>query len=125
MRLFVLFSMLFLHVVDDWYLQGKLGSMKQKFWWEEHAPDVRYRKDYVIALLIHGFSWAFLMMLPLTMFVYLQRQVWYPSAYIVNMSLHSYVDHLKCNKFCINLIEDQVFHVIQIVVTWWICLYIF
>lgn len=30
MKLFVLFSMFFLHIVDDYYLQGILAKMKQK-----------------------------------------------------------------------------------------------
>lgn len=32
----LLLFMLFFHVVDDWVLQGKLGTMKQQSWWLNH-----------------------------------------------------------------------------------------
>ena len=32
---FVLASMLFMHVVDDYYLQGILANLKQRSYWEE------------------------------------------------------------------------------------------
>lgn len=61
--------MLFCHIVDDYYLQGILASMKQKKWWQENAPDKLYEYDYLIALLMHGFSWAFMIMLPIAYWV--------------------------------------------------------
>ena len=39
--------MIFCHIVDDYYLQGKLASMKQKSWWEKNAPDRLYKYDYL------------------------------------------------------------------------------
>ena len=41
----ILFVMVFGHIVDDYYLQGILASMKQKSWWKENAPDKMYEKD--------------------------------------------------------------------------------
>ena len=32
-EIFMLLFMVFLHIVDDYYLQGILASMKQKQWW--------------------------------------------------------------------------------------------
>lgn len=34
---FLLLLMIFLHIVDDYYLQGILASMKQKEWWNKAA----------------------------------------------------------------------------------------
>ena len=47
----LLLGMLFLHIVDDYYLQGFLASAKQKSWWEKNEPNKMYSKDYIIALL--------------------------------------------------------------------------
>ena len=32
----ILFLMIFLHIIDDFCLQGIMASMKQKSWWQEH-----------------------------------------------------------------------------------------
>lgn len=40
---FLLLLMIFLHIVDDYYLQGILASMKQKEWWHKTAPEKMYR----------------------------------------------------------------------------------
>ena len=61
----ILLTMIFLHIVDDYYLQGILAQMKQKKFWKEQAPDEKYKYDYIWALIMHGFSWAFMIMLPL------------------------------------------------------------
>lgn len=61
---FVLASMLFMHVVDDYYLQGILANLKQRSYWEEHAPDSMYRYDYLVGLLMHSLSWSFCIILP-------------------------------------------------------------
>ena len=61
---FVFLWMIFFHIVDDYYLQGWLASAKQKSYWEQNAPDEMYKKDYIWALIMHSFSWAFMIMLP-------------------------------------------------------------
>ena len=63
--LFVFILMIFCHIVDDYYLQGWLASAKQKQWWKDNAPDKLYRFDYIWALIMHSFSWSFMIMLPL------------------------------------------------------------
>lgn len=49
-NVFVLLSMIFLHIVDDYYLQGILVSMKQKSWWEENAPQRLYKSEIVFSV---------------------------------------------------------------------------
>ena len=66
MKIIILLIMLFLHIVDDYYLQGILTKLKQKSWWEENAPNKLYKHDYIIALIEHAFSWTFMIMLPFT-----------------------------------------------------------
>ena len=66
---FVLMWMLFMHIVDDYYLQGILAKMKQKSWWKDNAPQDIYKNDYIVALIMHSISWAFCIMLPLAVYL--------------------------------------------------------
>ena len=118
MKLFILLCMIFFHIVDDYYLQGILASMKQKSWWENNYPDKLYKYDYLMALFMHSFSWAFMIMLPPTVYTMIVGATWYPILYVLNLCVHFYVDNLKANKMKINLIQDQCIHLAQIVVTW-------
>ena len=115
---FILLAMLFMHIIDDYKLQGILASMKQKTWWEEQKGyKSLYKYDYIPALIEHSFSWTFLIMLPIA--IYLKFDIgWWSIAYIVNMTIHAFVDDLKANRFKINLVIDQIIHIIQIVLTW-------
>ena len=117
-KIFVLLAMIFLHIIDDYKLQGILASMKQKKWWEEQKEYKKlYKYDYIPALIEHSFSWTFMVMLPIA--VMLRFDIgWWVIAYIMNMIIHAFVDDLKANKFKINLVVDQTIHIIQIVVTW-------
>lgn len=49
----ILITMIFCHIVDDYYLQGWLASAKQKSWWKKNAPDDLYKHDYLMALFMH------------------------------------------------------------------------
>ena len=121
MRLYLLFGMLFLHIVDDYYLQGWLASAKQKSWWEKNSPDKLYVKDYLMALCEHAFSWTFMIMLIPTVYTYVTTgkiSVVLLVDFVVNWVIHCCVDHLKANKKKINLIQDQVIHFVQIIGTW-------
>ena len=69
MKIFILIVMLFFHIVDDYYLQGILAKMKQKKWWKENANNKKYKYDYIVALICHSFSWAFMIMLPIALFL--------------------------------------------------------
>ena len=114
--------MIFCHIVDDYYLQGWLASTKQKKWWELNAPEELYKHDYLMALFMHSFSWAFMIMLPVTVYVLLFGGKWFPLLYLLNMIIHFIVDDLKANKKKINLIYDQTMHLIQIVITWFVAI---
>ena len=116
----MLLVMIFLHIVDDYYLQGILAAMKQKSWWKEHAPDELYRYDYILALLCHAFSWTFMIMLPIWFSFNFTITPLFAIAFLANMAIHSFVDDLKANKKKINLITDQSIHVLQIVSTCWL-----
>lgn len=124
MKVLLLFIMIFLHIVDDYYLQGWLASAKQKSWWEENAPDKLYKHDYIMALFMHSFSWAFMIML--TPSIYLlthsnninQSVIKIAIFLIINLIIHMDVDNLKANKKLINLITDQSIHLLQIIITW-------
>ena len=85
---FLLLLMIFLHIVDDYYLQGILASMKQKEWWHKAAPEKMYRYDYIVALIMHGFSWAFMIMLPIAISMEFQCPIGFIFAFLVNFIVH-------------------------------------
>ena len=111
----IFLTMIFLHIVDDYYLQGILAQMKQKKFWKEQAPDELYKYDYIWALIMHAFSWTFMIMLPL-IFVSPISPAFY-IIFVVNLAVHAYVDNLKANKHKINLWQDQLIHLVQIILT--------
>ena len=120
--LFVLLSMMFCHIVDDYYLQGKLALFKQKSWWEKNAPDEMYKHDYIVGLIMHSFSWAFMVMLPVAVSQEFQIGAVFVTMFIINTAVHAIVDDLKANKRKINLVTDQSIHIGQIIVTFLICI---
>ena len=123
-KIFILLAMIFLHIIDDYKIQGILASMKQKKWWEEQKEyKSMYKYDYIPALIEHSFSWTFMIMLPIAIMLRFNID-WWVIAYIANMIIHAFVDDLKANKFKINLVVDQTIHIIQIVVTWLIFMWI-
>ena len=116
MKLFILFVMFFAHIVDDYYLQGILASLKQKSWWEnQKSYKPMYKYDYIVALIMHAFSWSFMISLPI---LYSGFTKWIAVAIILNTIIHGIVDDLKANKGKINLIVDQSIHITQIIITW-------
>lgn len=116
MKLFILFVMIFAHIVDDYYLQGILASLKQKTWWEnQKSYKSMYKYDYIVALIMHAFSWSFMISLPILYFGFTK---WIVVAIILNTIIHGIVDDLKANKHKINLIVDQSIHIVQIIITW-------
>lgn len=117
-KLLILLSMIFCHIVDDYYLQGWLASAKQRSWWEQNAPDKLYKHDYIAALFMHSFSWSFMIMLVPTLYTVIFGGSWYPILFIGNVGLHMLVDDMKANKKKINLIQDQSIHMCQIIWSW-------
>lgn len=118
----LLLKMIFLHIVDDYYLQSCLKSYKQKVWWEQNAPNEMYKHDYIMALFIHSFSWTFMIMVsPLVHVLVVSSYVNVTVVvvtFIINLYIHMIVDDMKANKKKINLIQDQIIHLVQVVVTW-------
>ena len=123
-NMFVLLLMIFMHIVDDYYLQGWLASAKQKKWWEKNAPQELYKHDYIMALIMHSFSWTFMIMLPIAFVTKFTFSKFYMLAFINNAIVHATVDNLKANKLKINLIQDQSIHIAQIFITYIIYLFV-
>ena len=118
----LLLTMLFCHIVDDYYLQGWLAQAKQKEWWTKNAPHRLYKNDYIMALCEHAFSWTFTIMLVPTIYTYFNpcdaAYKMYVLAFAFNWVLHCVVDDCKANKKKINLICDQLIHILQVIITW-------
>ena len=114
---FIVLLMIFCHIVDDYYLQGWLASAKQKKYWQENAPDKIYRFDYIWALIMHSFSWAFMIMLPVAYSLSFNVGISFVIALLVNVVVHGITDDLKANKRKINLWQDQMIHLLQIAIT--------
>lgn len=115
----LLLSMLFCHIVDDYYLQGWLASAKQKKYWRElHNYTDMYKHDYIVALIMHSMSWAFMIMLPITIVNRFDVNNIFFVYYLINVLVHACVDNAKVNWKVINLVQDQLFHIAQIVMTW-------
>ena len=118
MDIFILLSMIFMHIVDDYYLQGILASMKQKAWWKkQESYNDLYKYDYVVALIMHSFSWAFMVMMPIAFAMSFAITTGFAIVFLINAVVHFIVDNLKANKGKINLVQDQSIHVAQIVAT--------
>lgn len=121
-KIFTLLLMIFCHIVDDYYLQGWLASAKQKKYWQENTPEKLYKYDYIWALIMHSFSWAFMIMLPIAYSLSFNINISFLIAFVINVTIHAITDDLKANKRKINLWEDQIIHLIQIGLTGYIVL---
>ena len=108
--------MLFLHIVDDFYLQGILAKMKCKLWWGERGDGPKNRHDYIAALVTHAFSWTFCIMLPIVVTAYTLGWLFYVM-FAVNVIIHAFTDNAKANAKRISLVADQLIHVGQVVGT--------
>ena len=121
-RLLILFIMIFCHLIDDYKLQGILANMKQRQWWKENADKYLYRNDYKMALIEHAFSWSFMITLPFLVISFIQNNsflmILLIISYFINTAIHAFIDNLKANKHVINLVEDQLDHLVQIICTW-------
>ena len=105
-KIFILFTMIFCHIVDDYYLQGWLASAKQKSWWEKNAPGKLYKYDYLAALFMHSFSWSFMIMLPPTIALMIIGGKWNPLLLVMNLLIHMLVDDMDAEQ--IRKIEEEI-----------------
>ena len=123
-KILLLLAMIFLHIVDDYYLQGWLASAKQKSWWKQNASDELYKYDYIMALFMHSFSWAFMIMIVPSVYALITTanvttaSLAIALVFLTNMSIHMTVDNAKANLKKINLVQDQLLHLVQITATW-------
>lgn len=119
-KFIILAMMVFCHIVDDFYLQGVLAQLKCKEFWEGTHP--RYNEDYKMALFAHGFSWSFVMSLPLLVCALITKSgealTVILCGYVINTCWHVIIDDLKANQKKINLITDQSLHLIQVILFW-------
>ena len=114
----LLLLMILMHIVDDYYLQGILASMKQKKWWEKQEGYTSlYKNDYKMALLMHSMSWSIMILLP-AIFLFNVQGFVLLAIFIINAFIHYVVDNEKANKLRINLMVDQTLHIMQIFITW-------
>lgn len=117
---FTLFCMIAMHIIADYCLQGILADMKQKSWWNENAPDKLYNHDWIMALIMHSFFWSFCIMLPIYVAYGYTWNGKMTMFLVVNILSHMYIDNEKANNHSMNLIIDQIFHMIQIMWTWFV-----
>lgn len=109
----VLLCMIFLHLIDDYKLQGILASFKQKEWWKQNAPDEKYKYDYIVALLEHAFMNSFMIHIPIYLWV-CKSELALTITIIISTFLHAIVDDGKANKKFYNLFQDQFIHILWI-----------
>ena len=111
----ILILMLLGHLVSDYTLQGWLADGKQRKWWQKLVPNGelprKYRFDYIAALICHALYWSIFICAPFYASAYF---LW---AILANTVVHAIVDDLKANRGVLNLIQDQLLHLIQILVT--------
>jgi len=102
------------HLVADYTLQGWLADGKQKSWWDKVCGGKvleKYRHDYIAALVCHALYWSIFICAPF------YASSWFLAAVILNTIVHAIVDDLKANRLAINLIQDQLLHLGQILMT--------
>lgn len=116
---FVLLSMIFLHIVDDFVMQQTLAKMKQKAWWrkQEEYSDM-YKYDWLVALLAHAFEWTFMIMLPIALNYGAPLDLGFYLVFGGNLIVHAITDHCKANRKTIPLVVDQAIHLGQIIATY-------
>lgn len=115
----VLILMLLAHFFADFHLQGILADMKQEQWWKKQdGYNSKYKYDYVAALAIHSAEWTlWVMMPPLVFLSHIDLGIFLLLA-ALNMVVHSLTDNSKANYKDINLIQDQIIHLVQIAFTY-------
>ena len=112
--------MLLGHLISDYTLQGWLADGKQKSWWNKVCggkvlEQYKYRHDYIAALVCHALYWSIFICAPF------YASSWFLVAIILNSAAHAIIDDLKANRFKLNLIQDQLLHLGQILLTF-LCL---
>lgn len=117
----VFLLMIFCHLIDDFVLQDKFTYLKQKSWWvkvcrEDGLPFEKYKNDYKMALFEHALEWSIAIMIPVMIFI--SCPGWLLLFLVVlNTIFHLIIDNMKANELRLNLIQDQLLHFLQIIIT--------
>lgn len=115
--LIVLTLMILGHLFADYPLQGWLAQAKQKSYWRLYG--IKNAKDWIPALICHATMWGILVFLPMAFAFGAELQLgWMWIALPINIIVHFIIDDLKANRHKINLWQDQLLHLIQILITW-------
>ena len=115
---------LFMHCLDDFVLQPiTLSKLKQKTWWikqcKENGIDFsKYKNDYRMALFIHSISWSISILFPIIFILGYPKQHIIICLLVANIICHYIIDDSKANKMKLNLVTDQLFHLLQIFITY-------
>jgi len=122
MQIIILLAMIYCHIIDDFYLQGILSQMKQYKWWINlEGFNSKYKNDYIVALICHGFSWSCTISIPILVYRFKSINTFWcivlAITVLINTIIHVYVDNAKANKYQLNLLQDQLIHLAQIIVT--------
>lgn len=110
----ILVLMLLGHLVADYTLQGWLADGKQKKWWQNCFKGIvpeKYKRDYWAALYCHALYWSIFICAPF------YASPYFIVAIAVNTLAHAIIDNEKANVMSINLIQDQLLHLVQILLT--------
>ena len=78
----------------------------------------KQRSGFIAGLMCHSIMWSVVTFVPLAFVVNAST---FSVLMLVNTGVHAVVDHLKCNRECINLFTDQLIHLVQVVVTVYVC----
>ena len=113
-KIFIVLAMIYMHILDDYVLQGILANLKQRSWWKQNYPDKLYEYDFIVALLMHAMSWSFMIMLPIAAYYGFNVGKDFLAIFYINVVGHAIMDHAKANMHMANLITDQIFHLYQI-----------
>ena len=117
----VLIFMILCHIIDDFVLQGWLASAKQENWWKkQEGYNDLYKNDYKMALFIHSLEWSIMIHLPIIVFYNFQFTIGILISILGNCYRHDLIDDLKAGLKVFNLVIDQTFHIIQVILFWFI-----
>lgn len=104
--------MIFCHFIFDCYFQTN-KTMKNKQWWKKRHDKSMKQYNYLIGLMIHSFVWSFGILLP---FTFVNKELNYVLL-IMNTLIHAIVDNLKTNEKRLSSVQDQILHIVQIIIT--------
>lgn len=126
-KIFIFIAMIFMHLLEDFHLQGCLANLKQKDWWDKNIANLKdtiYARDYAVALIAHSIENSIFVVMPIIIDNLIcmckngiDTNAWklWTIFILLNTVFHTFVDSAKCNKKIINLIVDQVLHFVMLV----------